>query len=59
MHRIVRALLSAAAAALSATTVLVAVAGSPAQAQTYGSLPLSAWAYTDKLRGRGSPWLRG
>lgn len=50
MHRTVRALLSAAAAALSATTVLVAVAGSPAQAQTYGSLPLSAWSYTDKAQ---------
>jgi hypothetical protein len=50
MHRTVRALLSAAAAALSATTVLVGLAAGPAQANNYGSLPLTAWAYTDKAR---------
>jgi hypothetical protein len=50
MHRTVRALLSAAAAALSATTVLVGLAASPAQAMNYDSLPLSAWTYTDKAQ---------
>jgi hypothetical protein len=50
MHRTLRALLSAAAAALSATTVLVGLAAGPAQAQSYDSLPLKAWAYTDKAQ---------
>ena len=50
MHRIVRALLSAAAAALSATIVLVGLAAGPAQAMNYDSVPLSAWAYTDKAQ---------
>jgi hypothetical protein len=48
MHRTVRALLSAATAALSATTVLVGLTTGPAQAQNYDSLPLIAWAHTDK-----------
>jgi hypothetical protein len=50
MHRTVRALLSAAAAALSATTVLVGLTAGPAHAMNYDSLPLSAWAYTDKVQ---------
>jgi hypothetical protein len=48
MHRTVRALVSAAAAALSATTVLVGLTTSPAQAMNYDSAPLIAWAYTDR-----------
>lgn len=50
MHRSVRALLSAAVAALSATTVLVGLPAGPAQAETYGNVPLSAWSYTDKAQ---------
>jgi hypothetical protein len=50
MHRTVRALLSAAVAALSATTVLVGLQAGPAQAETYGNVPLSAWSYTDKAQ---------
>jgi hypothetical protein len=50
MHRTVRALLSAAAAAVSATTVLVGVSAAPAQAQTYGDVPLTSWTYTDKAQ---------
>ncbi|MEV6346468.1 hypothetical protein [Actinoplanes sp. NPDC051851] len=46
LHRI-RRLLAVSAAALLATTVLVGLAADPAQAQTYGSLPLLGWAYTD------------
>jgi hypothetical protein len=50
MHRTVRALLSAAAAAVSATTFLVGVTGSPAQAANYGDVPIASWTYTDKAR---------
>ncbi|MBO3736763.1 hypothetical protein [Actinoplanes flavus] len=50
MHRTVRALLSAAVAALSATTVLAGLPAAPAQAATYGSLPLTAWSYTDRAQ---------
>nr|WP_221375115.1 hypothetical protein [Actinoplanes polyasparticus] len=50
MHRTVRALLSAAVAALSTTTVLIGVSAGPAHAENYGSLPLTAWAYTDKAQ---------
>jgi hypothetical protein len=50
MHRTVRALLSAAAAAVSATTVLVGVSPAPARAQTYGDVPLTSWTYTDKAQ---------
>jgi hypothetical protein len=50
MHRTVRALLSAATAALGATTVFVGLAASPAQAMNYDSVPLKAWAYTDKAQ---------
>ncbi|MBW6439247.1 hypothetical protein KZ829_36545 [Actinoplanes hulinensis] len=50
MHRTVRALLSAAVAALSATTVLVGLPAAPAQAANYGQLPLSAWSYTDRAQ---------
>jgi hypothetical protein len=50
MHRTVRALLSAAAAAVSATTFLVAVSGSPAQAANYGDVPITSCTYTDKAR---------
>jgi hypothetical protein len=48
MHRTVRALLSAAAAALSATTVLVGLNAGPAQAMNYDSAPVTSWAYIDK-----------
>ena len=50
MHRTVRALLSAAVAALSATTVLVGLTTGPAQAETYGSVPLKTWSYVDKAQ---------
>lgn len=50
MHRTVRALLAAATAALSATTVLVGLAAGPAQAMNYDSLPLVGWTYTDKAQ---------
>jgi hypothetical protein len=50
MHRTVRALLSAAAAAVSATTFLVGISPAPAQAQTYGDVPLTSWTYTDKAQ---------
>lgn len=50
MHRTVRALLSAAVAALSATTVLVGLSAGPAQAETYDHVPLTAWSYTDKAQ---------
>ncbi|WP_127503051.1 hypothetical protein [Actinoplanes solisilvae] len=50
MHRTIRALLSAAAAALSASTVLVGLTAGPAQAQNYDNLPLTSWAYPDKAQ---------
>lgn len=50
MHRTLRALLSAAAAALSATTVLVGLAADPALAQNYDTLSPTAWAHTDKAQ---------
>ncbi|MBL7261081.1 hypothetical protein [Paractinoplanes lichenicola] len=50
MNRTVRALLSAAAATLTATTVLVGLATGPAQAETYGSVPLKGWSYVDKAQ---------
>ncbi|MEV4347099.1 hypothetical protein AB0J83_21800 [Actinoplanes sp. NPDC049596] len=50
MHRTVRALLSAATAALSATIVLVGLSPAAAQAQTYGNVPLTAWTYTDQAQ---------
>jgi len=50
MHRNLRALLSAAIAALSVTTVLVGLSAGPAQAETYGNVPLRTWSYTDKAQ---------
>jgi hypothetical protein len=50
MHRTVRSLLSAAVAALSATTVLAGLSAGPAQAETYGNVPLSTWSYTDQAQ---------
>ncbi|GAA0461788.1 hypothetical protein Ade02nite_16400 [Paractinoplanes deccanensis] len=50
MHRTVRTFLAAAAAALSATTVIVGLAFAPAQAMNYDSVPLSARSYTDKAQ---------
>jgi hypothetical protein len=50
MHFARRAFLSAAAAALTATTVLVGLTPGAAEAMTYDSVPLSAWAYTDKAQ---------
>ncbi|GIF11664.1 hypothetical protein [Actinoplanes teichomyceticus] len=49
MHRCVRALLAAAAATLSATTVLAGLA-TPAQAMNYDSADLTTWTYLDKAR---------
>ncbi|GAB2604893.1 hypothetical protein Aab01nite_78680 [Paractinoplanes abujensis] len=50
MNRTLRALLSATAAALVTATVLVGLPAGPAQAQTYGSLPLKAWSYIDRAQ---------
>ncbi|MET8147586.1 hypothetical protein ACIBSW_06635 [Actinoplanes sp. NPDC049668] len=50
MHRTLRTLLSAAAAALSASTALVGLTASPALAENYDTLSPTAWAYTDKAQ---------